>query len=215
VFGFQSNPAYQSETFTQTEAGYRIVLGAQASLDVTAFSGSYEGLGVTQPVAPAVELTPAPAHVFAGSTFMNLRNVRTSGVELNAHWAPVPLWQVEASYSLLDLTSHVDAAKLVAPAADHDGNAPSHQWQVRSTVAVRPGVQATASVSRVARLRVLQVPAYTRLDAGLEYRLNARLTAAVAAQNLLSGQHREFASSSVFLSSSMPRRARMDLRWQF
>jgi outer membrane receptor protein involved in Fe transport len=62
---------------------------------------------------------------------------------------------------------------------------------------------------------VLDVPAYTRVDAGFEYRLNSHLTGAVAAQNLLNGKHREFASPNVFLASSMPRRARIDLRWQF
>ena len=215
VYGFQADPAYRSEGFIQTEAGYRIVLGSTASLDVTAFSGSYEGLAVAQPVEPTVELTPAPAHIFAGNSLMNLLNVRTSGAELNAHWTPVRAWQLEATYAFLDLSSHVDPAKLIAPAGPNDGNAPVHQWQVRSTVAVRPGVQASASLSRIGRLGVLDVPAYTRVDGGLEYRLNTHLTAAFAAQNLLNGQHREFASSGVFLASSMPRRARIDLRWQF
>jgi iron complex outermembrane recepter protein len=215
VYGFKANPAYRSEKFTQAEAGYRILLGSIASLDVTAFSGSYEGLAVTQPLAPTVELTPAPAHVFAGNTYLNLLNVRTSGAELNVHWTPVRSWQVEGSYSLLDLSSHVDPSKLIAPAAENDGNAPRHQWQIRGTTAIRPGVQASASVSRIARLGVLDVPAYTRVDAALEYRLNSRLIAAVAAQNLLSGQHREFSSPRVFLSSSMPRGARIDLRWEF
>ena len=76
-------------------------------------------------------------------------------------------------------------------------------------------MQASASVFRVAKLRVLDIPAYTRVDAALEFRLSSRLTAAVAAQNVLSGLHQEFGNSRVFLSSSMPRRARIDLRWQF
>ena len=215
VYGFKANPAYRSEEFVQAEAGYRILFGSTASLDLTAFSGSYEGLGVTQPLAPTVEVTPPPTHVFAGNTSLNLLTVRTSGAELSAHWTPVHSWQLETSYSFLDLSSHVDPAKLIAPAPENDGNAPKHQWQVRSTIAVRPGMQATASVFRVGRLRVLDVPAYTRVDAGFEYRLNSHLTGAVAAQNLLNGEHREFASPNVFLASSMPRRARIDLRWQF
>jgi iron complex outermembrane receptor protein len=215
VFGFRADPAYRSEGFVQVEAGYRILLGPTASLDVAAFGGSYEGLAAVQPIAPTLELTPAPAHIFAGSTLLNLLDVRTRGAEVNAHWAPVQPWQLEASYSFLDLSSHADPAKLIAPIAANDGNAPRHQWQLRSAIAVRPGLQANASVSRVARLRVLEVPAYTRVDAGFEYRLNKYLTAAVAGQNLLSDQHREFASPTVFLASSMPRRARIDLRWQF
>src|SRR5260221_5426870 len=215
VFGFRGNPAYASEKFTQAEAGYRMLLGSTASLEVTAFTGSYEGVGVAQPLAPTVEPTPAPVHLFAGQALVNLLDVRTSGAELNAHRTPVQSWQLVASYSFLDLSPHVDPAKLVAPVAANDGNAPRHQWQGPSTSAVRPGLQATASVFRVEALHVLNIPAYTRMDAGIDYRLNTHLTAAVAAQNLLNGQHQEFAGSAVFLASSMPRRARIDLRWQF
>lgn len=215
VAGFKANPSYESEKFTQAEVGYRIVLGSRVSLDVTAFSGSYDGLGVSQPLEPTVELTPAPAHIFVGQTLLNLMSVRTRGTELSAHWTPVASTQFEASYSFLNLSSHVDPAKLVAPVVKTDGNAPMHQWQLHGTTTLRPGVQASASVFRVAPLHVLDVPAYTRIDAGLEYRLNGHLTAAVAAQNLLDRQHREFSSPNVFLASSMPREVRIDLRWQF
>jgi hypothetical protein len=62
---------------------------------------------------------------------------------------------------------------------------------------------------------VLAVPAYTRVDAGLEYRLAKGLISAITAQNLLAGEHSEFASTSVFLVSRMPRRLRIELKWQF
>ncbi|HUF05842.1 MAG TPA: TonB-dependent receptor, partial [Candidatus Binatia bacterium] len=72
-----------------------------------------------------------------------------------------------------------------------------------------------ASLSRVGRLRQLAVPAYTRLDARAEWRLNSRLSAAAVGQNLLSGHHPEFSSAVLFLTSSVPRSARLDLRWEF
>jgi iron complex outermembrane receptor protein len=214
VVGYKSNPDYRSEKSTQVEVGYRIVFGSTVSADVTAFTGSYD-VGVTQPLEPTLELTPAPAHIFAGQTTLNLMNVRTRGAEFNVHWTPLPTLQLESSYSLLDLSSHVDAAKVIGPVADVDGNAPKHQWQLRGTTAIRPNLHASALLSHIARLRVLDVAAYTRLDAGLEYSVNSRLTAAVAGQNLLSAAHREFASPSVFLASTMPRGVRIDLRWQF
>ena len=67
VYGFQASPDYRSEKFVQAEAGYRILLGANASIDLTAFGGSYEGLSAAQPIAPIVELTPAPAPSLRGT----------------------------------------------------------------------------------------------------------------------------------------------------
>ena len=214
VYGYVGNPAFRPEAFVQTEAGYRIQLGRSAAFDVTAFSGSYKGLGIIRSVAPVIELTPAPAHVFAAVTPANVLDIRSSGVELSANWTPTRDWQTEASYSFLGL-SQATPALLDANGKVSDGNAPAHQWQFRSTVVLRPGVQAHGSVARIGRLRVLDVPAYTRVDAGLEFRLNARLTAAVVGQNLLSSHHAEFSTSSAFLGSSMPRRGRIELRWQY
>jgi outer membrane receptor protein involved in Fe transport len=82
-------------------------------------------------------------------------------------------------------------------------------------VAPHSGVQLSASVARTGHLRRLGVPAYTRLDARAEFRVNSRLTAAAVGQNLLSSQHAEFTSDILYLTSGMPRSARLDLRWEF
>jgi iron complex outermembrane receptor protein len=213
VVAFFGSPEYRSEELVQTEAGYRVRIGSAAALDVTAFRGSYDGLSTVEPLPPVIETTPAPVHLLAGAAFANLRTARASGVELNAHWMPLPRWQIEASYSFLHLTAEVDPASLDTGVTD--GNSAAHQWDLRSTVTVRPGVQAGASVSRVGRLNRLLVPAYTRLDARLEWRLNSRLTAAAVGQNLMTGSHQEFASPLLFLTSGIPRSARLDLRWEF
>jgi len=213
VVAYSGNADYRNERLLQTEVGYRVRVGS-ASVDVTAFSGFYDGLPTAEPVEPAIEVTPAPAHILVETSVANLLDARASGVELNAHWMPLPRWQIEASYAFLHLTSALDPASLDV-AALTDGNAPKHQWGLRTTFTVRPGVQASGSVSRVSRLRQLSVPAYTRLDARLEWRLSSRLTAAAVGQNLLTGSHQEFASPVLFLTSGVPRSARLDLRWEF
>jgi iron complex outermembrane receptor protein len=215
LVGVSGSPEYDAEEFVQAEAGYRILIGSSATLDAVAFSGSYDGLRTFEPIAPAVEPTPAPVHVLAGVELANLLNARMSGVELSARWTPVPPWQLEASYSLLHLTADLDPASLDSTSVDTDGNAPRHQWHVRSTISLRPGLQVGASISRVGGLRKPDVLAYTRLDARAELRLTSRLTAAAVAQNLLTGHHQEFASDFLFLTSSVPRSARLDLRWEF
>jgi outer membrane receptor protein involved in Fe transport len=138
-----------------------------------------------------------------------------SGIELNARWNPVPQWRIETSYSHLRVKVDVDPASLSVTAAQTDANAPAHQWEARTGFSLRPGVEIGASFWRVGKLRQLAVPAYTRVDARAEFRLNSHLTAALVGQNLSNPRHQELASDILFLTSRIPRSARFDLRWEF
>jgi iron complex outermembrane receptor protein len=206
---------FRSERLMQLDGGHRLRIGTTASLDTTVFSGSYTDLSTSEPFQPTVELTPAPAHVLAGVTLENMLSARVSGIELDARWHPLPQWELETSYSRLHLTTNPDAGSVDALAALTDGSAPKHQWQARTAITLRPGLQVRASIWRVGRLEQLMVPAYTRLDANAEFRLNRRMTAIVVGQNLTNGNHVEFASQAIFVTSRIPRSARLDLRWEF
>jgi iron complex outermembrane receptor protein len=215
LVAYVGNPEYGHEQLLQAEGGYRVRIGSHTALDVTAFNGSYRGLSTIEPLPPAVETTPGPAHLLMAVSPANLMEARANGVELNAHVTPLPRWQIEASYALLHVSAEAAPASLDAGTSQTDGNTPAHQWTVRSAFRVRPGVEVGASVSRVGRLVRLAVPAYTRLDTRAEWKLNGSLTAAAVGQNLLSGHHREFSSANLFRTASVPRSARLDLRWEF
>jgi outer membrane receptor protein involved in Fe transport len=155
-------------------------------------------------------------HLLAGVSLSNLLSARASGFEVNGQWQPVPRWQLDASYTRLRLTAEADPVSRDATAADTDGDVPGQQWQLRSTFSVRSGVQLGAWLSHAGRLRVANVPAYTRLDARAEFRLNSRLTTAVVAQNLLNGHHGEFLGTPPapsLPSPGVPRSLRVELRW--
>jgi iron complex outermembrane receptor protein len=213
VFGYEGNPAYRHEEFLQAEAGHRLRLGASAAFDVTVFTGSYDGLPTLEPLAPEVRSTPLP-HVATGLVLTQLRSARVHGVELSAHWHPGPRWQVEGSYGSFRLSNTIDPASLDAGAAGNDGNMPRHQWTARSALALGGGVRSTVLVFHTGRLDTLDVPAHTRLDTTLEFRLGSRLSVLVALQNLLSGRHLEFVEPLTH-SFSVPRSAHVDLRWTF
>jgi iron complex outermembrane receptor protein len=215
VIGLQGNPDYKTETLLQAEAGYRVRVGADAGLELTAYRGRHEGLQTTEPLPPVLELTPAPPHILRLSHFKNFLDMDATGFEVNARWAPVQPWQVEGSYTYLHLDPRVDPASLDPAVANLDGNAPRHQWHLRSTVAPHAGVQLSASLWRVGRLEDLQIPAYTRLDARAELRLNTHATLAATGQNLSQRRHQEFTSPRLSLGNHVGRTARIDLRWAF
>jgi iron complex outermembrane receptor protein len=211
----KGNANFRSERLTQLEGGHRIRLGTTAAIESTVFSGSYDDLSTSEPLQPTVELTPAPAHVLAGVMLQNQLSARVNGIELNARWNPKPRWELETSYSRLFLKTTADPGSLDPMAAISDGSAPKHQWQARTTIALRQGVEVGASIWRVGKLNVLAIPAYTRVDAKAQFRLNRRLVVDAVGQNLTNRHHVEFASPAIFLTSRVPRSARLDLRWEF
>ena len=140
VVGALGNPDFQPETVLDVEAGYRAEIGSVASVDVTAFRASYHNLKTSEPLAPRMELTPAPMHLFIPAQFGNLLAATTSGVEIAAHWTPVAAVRFDGGYSTFLLTPHLSPASRDAAAASFDGSAPRAQWYARSAATIAPRV---------------------------------------------------------------------------
>jgi iron complex outermembrane receptor protein len=215
LIGLVGNPDYAVEELTQAEVGYRLRVGSKASFDLAAFKGRYDNLPTLEPQAPVFEASPGPPHLFVAQRFANLMAATTKGLELSAHWSPLPTWQLEASYTALRLTPIVDAASRDSLAPLFDGNAPRQQWQLHSTTQIGARTQVQAAFYRVGALRQLEVPAYTRLDTYVEVNLGRGLAAILSGRNLLNTSHIEFSSARAIAGSSVPRSARVQLRWQF
>jgi len=217
VVGAIGNPAFQSEEVVDAELGYRLELATTASIDVTAFRGSYKKLKTSEPLAPRLELTPgAPPHLFVPVQFGNLLDATTSGVEISAHLTPVRWWRVDGGYSTFRLVPHLSPASGDTHAAAFDGNVPRAQWQARTAFSLPAGVQIDGMLFRVGALTALGVGAYTRADVRLEVPLTKRLTASVVGQNLLDPMHQEFAGSGAVVAPTLvPRSARVQLTWKY
>ena len=214
VIGAVGNPDYKAEALHDVEGGYRLGLGANASLDVTAFRGRYTGLPTREPLAPVFEATPGPPHVFVATRFQNLLTVDTAGIEVAAQVTPLPNWRLEASYSGFSLTPHPDQTSLDPEAPLFDGNAPAHQWQIHSSVRVGSRTDVNVQLFRSGPLRTLGVPAYTRADARVEVRLSPRVSAVGGVRNLFDATHAEFLGVTV-VHTQIPRSADIQLVWRF
>jgi iron complex outermembrane recepter protein len=222
VFAITGNDAYHHETLIQAEAGYRARLGTSAAVDVTGFHGRYDGLPTVEPLTPTVLVAQGTPYLRVGGRLSNLLNAHASGVEISGHWDPAPTLEVHAAYSLLDVRADAEPTSLDTEAGQSDGNAPAHQWQLHSSWTPRAGIRVSGSFARTGRLRRLEIPAYTRVDARAEFRVGPRLTVAAVGQNLASRRHMEFANrypgfegNVLFTTSTVPRSARIDLRWEF
>jgi iron complex outermembrane receptor protein len=207
------NPAQKTETLVDAEAGYRLEIGTAASIDVTGFMGRYDHLLTREVAAPVVEFVPFP-HIVAVSQNSNLQKATTRGLEVAGHWAPVPAWRFDSSYSAFHIAPHPAATSLDPFAAHEDGTAPRAQWQVRSMFSPISRATLNVMIFHVGRLEQLNVAAYTRADVSAEWRFTSRLSAMAIGQNLLDAAHAEFGGTgSVLLPTQVPRSASLRLRW--
>jgi outer membrane receptor protein involved in Fe transport len=72
------------------------------------------------------------------------------------------------------------------------GDSPKHQIQLRSALALRSNLDWDASLYFVGQLDAGQIPAYTRLDTQLRWRITESIELGVTGQNLLTPRHTEF-----------------------
>jgi iron complex outermembrane receptor protein len=216
VIGALGNPDFQSEEVVNGETGYRLELGTMASVDVTAFVASYDKLKTSEPLAPRMELTPGPPHLFVPVQFGNLLQARTTGIEIAARWTPVSWWRLEGGYSTFHLTPHLSPDSRDTAAAAFDGNAPGRQWQLRSALSLAPRTQFDAMLFHTGALRTLDIAAYTRADVRVEVALTRQLSAAIVGQNLFDPRHAEYGGNGAIVTATqIPRSAHLQLRWEF
>jgi len=215
LIGALGNPAFQSEEVLDSEGGYRLEIATVASVDVTAFVGRYDQLKTSEPLAPHLELAPAPVHLFIPVQFENLLAATTSGVEFGAHWMPAAWWRLDGTYSTFHLTPHLSAASHDPIAAAYDGDAPRAQWHARSAFSLARGVELDAMLFHAGALANLGIGAYTRADARLSIPLTRGLSLAIVGQNLFDPAHAEYAGQGAIVNPTLiPRSGSISLSWK-
>lgn len=185
------NPAARTEQLVDAEVGYRLAIGSSASIDATGFAGRYDDLRTVEPNPPIVRFIPSP-RVEVNAMFGNGLKATTRGLEIAAHWAPVPAWRLDASYSRFHLTPDLSPASGDPAAALEDRSAPRGQWQVRSGFSV--GTRGTLDLAafHVGPLELLQVDSSTRADVYAEWKFTSGLSLVAIGQNLLNRAHFEY-----------------------
>jgi iron complex outermembrane receptor protein len=113
------------------------------------------------------------------------------GGELSVDWKPVNRWRISAGYSRLHMVIFKDAANADTEVGDSGTGTPQQQFQVRSALQLPHHFEWDGSADYVGRL-LAGIPAYTRVDTRLGWRISERLAVSVVGQNLLSPRHAEF-----------------------
>jgi iron complex outermembrane recepter protein len=211
------NPKIKNEGLIAYEFGYRATAGKRLSFDLAAYYNDYDNQESTEPSTPFFEATPAPAHLVLPSTYENLINGETHGVEIAANWKITGRWTLSPGYDFERIHMHATPlSQDTQTAPETNGSDPHVTSQVRSHVELSQRWTWDASAYFVDRLIAQNVPSYTRLDTGMSWRWREGVTLSLVGQNLLRDHHVEFIDSTgASRSTEIKRSAYAKITWRF
>jgi iron complex outermembrane receptor protein len=207
LVGLLGNPHFKDERLTAYEAGYRTTVGKRLSIDLSIYYNDYDDQQTIEPATPFFEAVPPPAHLVLPSTYQNLMQGETHGLEIAANWKLTNWWTISPGYDFERIHMHVNATSQDSTSApEAEGSDPHQQAQIRSHIDLSQRVAWDTSVYFVDRLIFQNVPSYARLDTGLSWQWKAGISVSVFGQNLLRDHHLEFIDSSGATQSALIKR---------
>jgi len=204
----------KAEQLRDYEGGYRTRLGKRWTLDVTLFRGYYRNLQTASPGIPFLsERAGVPFEEFpyyAG----NLARERTYGGEVFGNWQVSHRWRISPGFSLLHLRPLATPAGAIT-SSGAPGDNPTHQVELRSLLNLRRNLDWDTSVYFVGELSNGPVPAYTRVDTRLGWRVGEFLELSITGQNLLTPRHFEAAYGYTLNPTQIERSVLGRITWRF
>ncbi len=117
----------------------------------------------------------------------------TYGAELTADWRISGGWRLSAAYSRLEMRLRNRFAPADPTVPSTAGQSPQQQLFLRSAVDLPGNVELDLTARYVDALPTGGVESYTGLDLRLGWKPHADLELSLVGQNLLEGEHLEFA----------------------
>ncbi len=193
----QGNSNFDSEQLIAYEIGYRLQPTRDLSFDLAAFYNDYNRLTSTEVASatPTIRTTPTPHLVvplFPGNNVTG----ETYGVELVAQWQALDWWRLQGNYSYLQIQLHTRSISSDPSPDAAEGDAPHHQFVLRSSMDLRDNLQLDTTVRYVDNLPNQHIANYTELDLRLAWEPIKHVELSVVGQNLLDSHHTEFGSSA-------------------
>jgi iron complex outermembrane receptor protein len=216
VLELLGNSNFTSEDLLAYELGYRAQRG-RLSLDVATFYNVYHNLQTNDgPGAPFFVFGP-PSHLVLPLTFGNHGAGETYGIEVSANCNVTASWRVSGGYSFLHMQVHSDTAMAGVALSSSQADNPRHQFQIRSYFNLPHKLELDAGLYHVSELAGQGIPAYTRLDLRLGWRLAESIELSLVGQNLLHKGHAEFNATDIGVidEDQVRRSAYAKLTWRF
>jgi iron complex outermembrane receptor protein len=188
---------FDSEKLVAYEAGYRVQLRRDLSVDVASFYNDYDDLQTFEPDTPAIVPDPAVPYVLLPNNAANGMEGNSYGGTLVANWQPLDSLRWQFQYTFIDLDLRIKEGSLDRSSQKIEGNSPSNQLALYSFVDLPCRLSLFTGLRYLGDLPNQAVPAYTELNANLIWRPRGKLEIAIGAENLLHDRHLEFGGNEI------------------
>jgi iron complex outermembrane receptor protein len=184
----------ESEKLIAYELGYRALPHPRLSFDVATFYNVYDELRSLEAGAPPND-PPVPVVTYH---VQNALKGTSWGYELAADWQMLDWWSWRGTYTYFNLDLRTsDGGTDQATIQLLEGNAPQHQFTLRSQMNLPNQVEFDVGLRFVDALENPHVPAYTTFDVRLSWKPKPNLELSLIGLNLLEPRHAEFAATQV------------------
>jgi iron complex outermembrane receptor protein len=212
VVNILGNPNIKAEEFRDLELGYRALVNKRVSLDAAAYTGVYRNLESLAALTPYVAGQPGVPYLVLPELFVNGGRASIYGAEFFANWNVTDRWRISPGFSYFHMNTDTDSSNLATPT----GVSPNYQFQVRSLLDLPHRLEWDNTIGYVSKLADGNVPAYTRVDSRLGWRVGEFVEISVVGQNLLTPRHAEFSDTIYPLDHTLVERSVFGkVTWRF
>lgn len=204
------NPKAMNERLDALEAGFRGKITGNWSYDVAAFVNRYRNLSTLTLVdfdliykAPV----PVPLGLDLYYLYTNEAKARSKGFELSIKGQPSPGWEVETSWSYLDINEKIQQSPAEVLPTAPVGLSPHHQLRLLSTYDVTDKLKVTGFLQYAGRTIDRTQPSYTKLDLRLTWAPTPNLELSLMGSDLLDKRRVEFAQEFLPIPNVYVKRA--------
>lgn len=183
-YAIAGGPQFESEVARVAELGYRGQPHPQLSWSATAWWSDYDRLRTLEPARGRA------------STYQNLGEGKTRGIEMWARWKVTPHWRLDGSAVVQRIDTWTRPGSLdLATAAGLSIHDPRTRYQLRSAHELSPVNQLEWSWRYVGKLRRPDVPGYHELDVNWIWTPRPNIDIILTGQNLLHRRHPELGAA--------------------
>jgi len=191
---FNANNHFAPEQLNSYEIGYRRRLIQNVFVGFASFYNHYHNLEDEEITgSPYLEDTPAPTHLLLPAQFGNGLYGTTKGGEITPSWQIKSYWQIQGSYSFLQMDVKQTPHSLnVENVYALNRSSPRHELSVHSSLDMSKALSFDVDWRYQDALPGQLVPAYSTADARLGWKFISHWELSLVGRNLLQPSHYEF-----------------------
>ncbi len=188
------NPNFLSEDLEAYEAGYRLQVNQNLSLDLAVFDNFYDDLQTTEPLTGIVPVPGPPPYLQLTARLDNLMEGESYGGTAVVNWQPLARWRLQFQFAVLEMDLRSKPGSTDVGGLNLDGNSPKNHVAVQSYLELPHNLSLYTSLRHVDALTspAQRVPSYDAVDVSLGWRPTEHLRASITAQSLNDAVRVEF-----------------------